>query len=74
MSPAEQLLALKKAHIKDAQHTINAFCDVMERPSSLRFRFGRLSCGAFFTHADCSEDADQIDAVFKALLTRKLTQ
>ena len=74
MTPAEKLLILKKEHVKDGQWTILAFCDVMERPGSLHFRFDRLDCQEFFSHARVAEDADQIEAVYNALLTRKLTR
>lgn len=72
MTPAEKLLTLKKEHQRDAQHTINAFCDAMEGLGFPRYRFGRFDASNFFCLARPVEDADQIDAVYNALLTRKL--
>jgi len=74
MTPAEKLLILKKEHAKDAQWTILAFCDVMESPFATRFNFGRLSSWSFFESATAADDAAQIEAVYNALLTRRLTR
>ena len=74
MTPAQMLLTLKKEHARDGQWTISAYCDAMERLGAIRFNFGHFSCQAFFDQARPDEDAEQIEAVYNAFLTRKLTR